>query len=76
MDVARFGRSKFDWLKGFLELPGGTGRYAGATGGVKRHLLPRDRQHGILDALDMVEVGEIEIAFQRPLSHPRPATFD
>ena len=30
----------------------------------------------ILDALDMVDVGEIEIAFERPLSHPRSATFD
>ncbi|RSU51002.1 hypothetical protein [Sphingomonas sp. S-NIH.Pt15_0812] len=44
--------------------------------------LPKDAEPhrwpsiNILDALDMVEVGEIEIAFQRPLSHPRPATFD
>ena len=30
----------------------------------------------ILDALDMVDVGEIDIAFERPLSHPHPATFD
>jgi|GEM_PF-3687043 len=44
--------------------------------------LPQDAEplHGIpaniLDAFDMDGVGEIEIAFERPLSHPRPATFD
>ncbi len=30
----------------------------------------------ILDALDMVGAGEIKITFERPPSHPRPATFD
>jgi hypothetical protein len=30
----------------------------------------------ILDALDTDGVGEIDIAFERPLSHPRFATFD
>lgn len=30
----------------------------------------------ILDALDMAGVGEIDIAFERSPSHPRPATFD
>jgi len=30
----------------------------------------------IFDALDMAGVAEIDIAFERPLSHPRPATFD
>lgn len=30
----------------------------------------------ILDALDMADVGEIDTAFERPPSHPRPATFD
>lgn len=30
----------------------------------------------ILGALDMVDIGEIEIAVERPLSHPRSATFD
>lgn len=30
----------------------------------------------ILDALDMDEVGDIEVDFTRPASTPRPATFD
>ncbi|MBD8548613.1 hypothetical protein [Sphingomonas sp. CFBP 8760] len=30
----------------------------------------------ILDALDMAGVGEIDIAFERPFGHPRPAPFD
>lgn len=30
----------------------------------------------ILDVLDMADVGEIDIVFERPHSHPRPATFD
>lgn len=30
----------------------------------------------ILDALDMDEVGDIEIDFSRPASFPRAATFD
>lgn len=30
----------------------------------------------ILDALDMDEVGDIEIDFSRPASFPRSATFD
>jgi hypothetical protein len=30
----------------------------------------------ILNALDMAGAGEIEITFERPPSHPRPATFD
>ncbi|MDR6790738.1 hypothetical protein J2Y58_004121 [Sphingomonas sp. BE138] len=37
---------------------------------------PRSASSNILDTLDMDEVGEIDIAFERPLSHPRPATFD
>lgn len=31
---------------------------------------------GILDALDMTGVGEIDIAFERPPSYPHAATFD
>jgi len=30
----------------------------------------------ILDALDMDEVGDIEVDFTRPQSFPRPAVFD
>jgi len=30
----------------------------------------------ILDALNMEGVGDIDIAFERPSSHPRPAMFD
>ncbi|WP_342659373.1 hypothetical protein NPJ82_17935 (plasmid) [Sphingomonas sp. NY01] len=37
---------------------------------------PRSLPANILDALDMDGVGEIDIAFERPSSHPRPATFD
>ncbi len=37
---------------------------------------PRSASSSILDTLDMDEVGEIDIAFERPLSHPRFATFD
>lgn len=37
---------------------------------------PGERGDGILDALDMKCVGDIEIAFDRPVRHPRPATFD
>lgn len=37
---------------------------------------PRGPWANILDALDMAGVGEIDIAFERPLSHPCPATFD
>ena len=37
---------------------------------------PRNLPANILDALDMDGVGEIDIAFERPLSHPRPVTFD
>jgi len=44
--------------------------------------VPRDAElfygpsANILDALDIDGVGEIDIAFERPLSHPRPVTFD
>ena len=31
---------------------------------------------GILDALNMAGVEDVEIAFERPISHPRPASFD
>jgi len=37
---------------------------------------PRGSPFNILDALDMAGVGEIDIAFERPPSHPRPASFD
>ncbi len=37
---------------------------------------PRGSPSNILDALDMTGVGEIDIAFERPPSHPRPASFD
>ena len=37
---------------------------------------PRGPPASMLDALDMDGVGEIDIAFDRPLSHPGPATFD
>jgi len=30
----------------------------------------------ILSALDMEDVEDANIVFERPLSHPRPATFD
>jgi len=31
---------------------------------------------GILDALNMAGVEDVEIAFERPVSHPRPVSFD
>jgi len=31
---------------------------------------------GILDALNMAGVEDVEIALERPISHPRPASFD
>jgi hypothetical protein len=31
---------------------------------------------GILDALNMAGVEDLEIAFERPVSHPRPVSFD
>lgn len=37
---------------------------------------PRSFSANILDALDMDGVGEIDIVFERLLSHPRPAAFD
>ncbi len=37
---------------------------------------PRGPSANILDALDMEGVGEIEITFERPHSHPHPASFD
>jgi hypothetical protein len=37
---------------------------------------PRNLPANILDALDMDGVGEIDIAIERPLGHPRSATFD
>ncbi|WP_156350680.1 hypothetical protein [Sphingomonas sp. Leaf20] len=30
---------------------------------------------GILDALNMAGVEDVDIAFERPISHPRPASF-
>lgn len=38
--------------------------------------LPSRLSGGILDALDMAGVGDIEIAFERPVTYPCPATFD
>ena len=38
--------------------------------------LPSRLSGGILDALDMAGVGDIGIAFERPVTYPRPATFD
>ena len=37
---------------------------------------PRDTSASILDALDMEGAGDIEIAFVRPVTRSRPATFD
>ena len=37
---------------------------------------PRDASASILDALDMEWAGDIEIAFERPVTRPRPAAFD
>jgi hypothetical protein len=37
---------------------------------------PRGPSADIFDALDMDGVGEIDITFERPPSHPRPATSD
>jgi len=37
---------------------------------------PRDTSASILDALDMEGVGDIEIAFERPVTRSRPAMFD
>jgi len=31
---------------------------------------------GILDALNMAGVEDVEIAFERPISHPRAVSFD
>jgi hypothetical protein len=31
---------------------------------------------GILDALNMAGVEDVEIAFERPISYPRPVSFD
>ena len=36
----------------------------------------KDTPASILDVLDMEGAGDIEIVFERPVSHPRPATFD
>lgn len=35
-----------------------------------------ERRDSILDALDMEGVEDIEVGFERPVSYPRPATFD
>lgn len=37
---------------------------------------PRGPSANILDSLDMAGVGEIDIAFERPLRYPCSATFD
>lgn len=37
---------------------------------------PRDTLASILDALDMEDAGDIEIALERPVTHPRPAEFE
>ena len=37
---------------------------------------PRGSSSSILDALDMDDVGEIDIVFERPVTHPQPARFD
>ena len=37
---------------------------------------PHDPPASIINALDMAGVGEINLAFERSISHPRPATFD
>ena len=50
--------------------------------GMSETPLPQDAEPlrgapaNIFDALDMDGLGEIDIAFERPLSHPRFATFD
>lgn len=35
-----------------------------------------ERGDSILDALDMENVGDIEIVFERPATRPRPARFE
>ena len=37
---------------------------------------PRGSSSSILDALDMDGVGEIDIVFERAVTHPQPARFD
>jgi len=37
---------------------------------------PHCRLAGILNALDMAGIGEIDIAVERPPSYPHTATFD
>jgi hypothetical protein len=46
---------------------------ASSTGDADR---PGEPSDSILDVLDMERVGDIEIAFERPVSYPRSATFD
>jgi hypothetical protein len=38
--------------------------------------MPAARSASILDALDTPRAGDIEIGFDRPISHPRPVIFD
>lgn len=37
---------------------------------------PKDTSASVLDALDMEGAGDIEIAFERLVTRPRPAKFD
>lgn len=53
--------------------PGNSAAPASSNDDADRSGEPSD---SILDALDMEGVGDIEITFDRPVSHPRPATFD
>lgn len=46
---------------------------ASPRGVVDRPCKPEKR---ILDTLDIAEVGDIEIEFERPVSYPRPAALD
>jgi hypothetical protein len=46
---------------------------ASPRGVVDRNCKPEKR---ILDTLDIAEVGDIEIEFERPVSYPQPAALD
>jgi len=56
-----------------MSYPGNSAAPASSNDDADRSSEPCD---SILDALNMEGVGDIEIAFDRPVSHPRPATFD
>jgi hypothetical protein len=49
---------------------------AAATSSAHEGDRPSEHKGSILDALDFLGVGEVNIAFERTPSYPRPATFD